>query len=156
MNAETDFATDRQLELRSPVKRAGGRAGRAARRAKCVASPVIAKRVIPTYELLDEEELQKLEAHADWILKEIGIEFRGDEEALALFRVASATVDGERVRFDPGHAHALCATAPRQFQMLGRDPARTITLGRRSSCVDAQLWAALCQRSKQGPSICNA
>lgn len=129
MNAETDFATDRQLELRSPVKRAGGRAGRAARRAKCVASPVIAKRVIPTYELLDEEELQKLEAHADWILKEIGIEFRGDEEALALFRVASATVDGERVRFDSGHAHALCATAPRQFQMLGRDPARTITLG---------------------------
>jgi trimethylamine--corrinoid protein Co-methyltransferase len=117
---------------------------------------VIAKRVIPTYELLDEEELQKLEAHADWILKEIGIEFRGDEEALALFRVASATVDGERVRFDSGHAHALCATAPRQFQMLGRDPARTITLGRRSSCVDAQLWAALCQRSKQGPSICNA
>jgi trimethylamine:corrinoid methyltransferase-like protein len=65
LNAQTDFATDRQLELRSPVKRAGGRAGRAARRAKCVASPVIAKRVIPTYELLDEEELQKLEAHAD-------------------------------------------------------------------------------------------
>ncbi len=110
-------------------KRGGGRAGRAARRASDVASPVIARRVIPAYELLEEEDLRKLETHADWILKEIGIEFRGDEEALALFRKAGATVTGPRVRFDPGHARALCSTAPGQFQMLGRDPASTITLG---------------------------
>ena len=71
----------------------------------------------------------QLETHADWILREIGIEFRGDREALELFRQAGASVDGERVRFDPGHARALCETAPSSFQMEGRDPASTITLG---------------------------
>lgn len=48
---------------------------------------------------------------------------------MALFREAGASVDGVRVRFDPGHARALCATAPAEFQMHGRDPASTITIG---------------------------
>ncbi len=73
-----EISPDQQITPPASAKRAGGRAGRAARRATCVASPVIARRMIPTYELLDEAELQKLETHADWILKEIGIEFRGD------------------------------------------------------------------------------
>ena len=73
--------------------------------------------------------MQRLERHADWILDEIGIEFRDDPETLALFREAGARVEGERVRFDPGHARALCATAPSSFRMHGRDPTRTITLG---------------------------
>ncbi len=46
----------------------------------------------PIYEFLDEEALQRLESHADWILREIGIEFRGNEEALRLFKEAGATV----------------------------------------------------------------
>jgi trimethylamine--corrinoid protein Co-methyltransferase len=89
---------------------------------------VITRR-IPTYELLDEDALARLEAHADWILREIGIEFRGDEEALRLFKDAGATVRGERVRFDTGLARSLCSTAPRTFRMEGRDPASSITLG---------------------------
>ncbi|NNE22747.1 MAG: trimethylamine methyltransferase family protein, partial [Rhizobiales bacterium] len=88
-----------------------------------------ARRKIPVYDLLCEEALCKLEAHADWILKEIGIEFRGDEEALRLFKQAGASVDGERVRFDEGLARALCSTAPGSFRMEGRDPASSITLG---------------------------
>lgn len=87
------------------------------------------RRRIPVYDLLGEDDLVRLEAHADWILAEIGIEFRGDAEALALFREAGASVQGTRVRFDPGHARALCATAPSTFRMYGRDPASTITLG---------------------------
>lgn len=94
-----------------------------------VAAPATIRRVIPVYELWGEESLQALEAQADWILREIGIEFRDDEEALRLFKDAGASVDGERVRFDTGLARALCSTAPREFQMHGRDPARTITLG---------------------------
>ncbi|GAB5469769.1 MAG: trimethylamine methyltransferase family protein [Rhodospirillales bacterium] len=70
-----------------------------------------------------------MENHADWILREIGIEFRGDEETLALFRSAGAVVSGTRVRFDPGHARALCATAPSRFRLHGRDPATSATLG---------------------------
>lgn len=91
--------------------------------------PACIKRQIPVYDLLNEEGLQKLEDHADWILAEVGIEFRGDAEALRLFKEAGATVNGKRVRFDRGHARALCATAPASFQMHGRNPSRTITFG---------------------------
>ena len=89
-------------------------------------------RGIPTLELFDTETLDLLEEQADWILKEIGIEFRGDPEALDLFRQAGATVQGERVRFEPGHAKALCATAPSEFVMHARNPDHSILVGNRS------------------------
>ncbi len=57
------------------------------------------------------------------------MEFRGDEEALALFDAAGARVDGTRVRFEPGHARQLCATAPDRFELHGRDPLSTVVLG---------------------------
>ncbi len=114
-----------------PVRRNGGRAGRVERRlaSGSVTAPAIVTRKIPAYELLGEEALSSIEAHADWILKEVGIEFRGDEEACELFRRAGASVSGERVRFDPGHARSLCATAPSRFRMEARDPANAIVLG---------------------------
>ncbi|MCB1884486.1 MAG: trimethylamine methyltransferase family protein [Geminicoccaceae bacterium] len=113
-----------------PAKR-GGRAARLARRGRAAPAPAIILRRTPTFELLHEEALHGLEAHADWILREIGIEFRDDPEALRLFHGAGATVTGSRVRFDPGHARALCATAPSGFRMEGRDPASSIVLGGR-------------------------
>ncbi len=112
-------------------KRRNARSARIARRtqhSQLSASSVIIRKT-PVYNSLDEEALEKLEAHADWILQEIGVEFRGDEEAIALFKAAGASVDGCRVRFDPGLARSLCATAPSQFQMYARDPAQTITIG---------------------------
>ena len=112
-------------------RRGGGRSALIARRsvdAAVMVSPEVIRK-IPAYNLLDEDAMQRLEAHADWILREIGIEFRGDEEALELFRQAGASVDGERVRFDTGLARTLCATAPSSFRMEGRDPASSITLG---------------------------
>ena len=87
------------------------------------------RRRIPAYELLAEEALCDIEEQADWILAEIGIEFRGDEAALFLFRDAGASVDGPRVKFDRRHARALCSTAPATFRLHGRDPERTVTLG---------------------------
>ena len=39
---------------------------------------------IPYYELLSQEGIASIEQHADWILQEFGIEFRGDDEALRL------------------------------------------------------------------------
>ncbi|MEM7428977.1 MAG: trimethylamine methyltransferase family protein [Pseudomonadota bacterium] len=116
---------------RARPRRAGRRAHGVHRKAAQpgTPAPAIITRKIPVYDLLSEEALVRIEAHADWILKEIGIEFREDPEALRLFREAGASIDGERVRFDPGHARALCAGAPRTFQMHSRDPARTITLG---------------------------
>ncbi len=111
--------------------RRGGRTARVARRAagRAPTAPAVLKRNVPVYNLLDEEELRRLEAQADWILKEIGVEFHGDEESLSLFQDAGASVDGHRVRFDEGLVRSLCRTAPQQFRMHGRDPARTITVG---------------------------
>ena len=88
-----------------------------------------AQRAIPAYQILNEGVLEEIEQQADWILSEIGIEFRGDQQALALFREAGATVFGDRVTFDSGHVRQLCSTAPEQFDLHARDPNNTITLG---------------------------
>ncbi len=70
-----------------------------------------------------------IENQADWILHNIGIEFRGDQTARDLFATAGATVTDERVTFEPGLLRQICATAPAEFQLCARDPANTVTLG---------------------------
>ncbi len=79
--------------------------------------------------MLSEDALRDIEAQADWILHEIGVEFRGDDTALALFKEAGASVSGNRVRFDPGHVRQLCSSAPSQFVLHGRDPDHSVVLG---------------------------
>jgi trimethylamine--corrinoid protein Co-methyltransferase len=79
--------------------------------------------------MLNYAALARIEDQADWILSKIGVEFRGDHEALELIAASGAQVDGERVRFEPGHARNICATAPSEFKLHSRDPARTVTLG---------------------------
>ncbi len=91
--------------------------------------PAFFTRKIPRYELLGEEELVKLEAHADWILQEIGVEIRGDAVALQLFKDAGVSVDGERLRFERGQARALCASAPKTYRMHARNPANSVEFG---------------------------
>ena len=98
-------------------RRRGGRAARIQLdEAAADVQAVQLRRTIPTYELLDEANLDRLEVHSDWILAEIGVDIRGDDEALELFRSAGARVDGERVRFDPGLAAALCASTVRRTE----------------------------------------
>ena len=58
-----------------------------------------------------------------------GIEFWDDEESLKLFKDAGATVKGNRVCFDKGHALELCKTAPREFEMHARNPKRSTIFG---------------------------
>ena len=113
-----------------PRGRRGGRTSRtASRRLPSFIGPAEPlRRTIPTYELLDEDDLLRLEEHSDWILDEIGVEIH-DGEALDLFRQAGARVDGRQARFEPGLVRALCATAPPAFQMFGRNSASDITVG---------------------------
>lgn len=120
--------------LNAAVQQTGSPAPRrrrrkAARRQAPLATAPLSRRNIPRYEMLSETALTRIEDQADWILDRIGVEFRGDRTALDLFAGAGARVDGPRVRFEPGQARALCQTAPAAFQLHGRDPGHTVTLG---------------------------
>ena len=96
-----------------PHHRAGGgrAAKRAARTARAGASMSYITRKIGCYEVLDEEGLAIIERNADTILSEIGIDYRDDAEALAIWKAAGADVQGERVHCPPGMCRSR--TAPR-------------------------------------------
>lgn len=105
------------------------RRGRLARRRTRPNTQGFTGRRIPAFRLLEDSALDLIEAQADWILEHIGIEFHGDPTALGLFAEAGAHVTNGTVRFEPGQARALCATAPADFQLHARDPEKTVTLG---------------------------
>ena len=121
-----------EIQAEAPrARRPSGRdAKRAARTARAAASVPYITRKIPYYEVLGEEGLTLLERNADIILEEVGIEFREDAEALALWKQAGADVQGERVRMPRGLARSLVQkNAPRQFVQHARNPARNVTIG---------------------------
>ena len=111
--------------------RSGGRAGRrAARAAEAPPRAPFIRRRIATFDVLTTDGLEQIEAHADEILKETGMEFRGDPDILDIFRAAGADVKAERVRFEPGMCRSLItATAPAEVVQHARNPANSITLG---------------------------
>jgi trimethylamine--corrinoid protein Co-methyltransferase len=88
------------------------------------------QRQVGTYRLLDDEGLSLIEANAETILAEIGMEFRDDPEVLEIFRDAGADVKGERVRFEPGMCRAIIQkSAPRQFRQHARNPEMSVEIG---------------------------
>ncbi len=114
--------------------REGGRQGRREKRAapsQALHRPFIARN-IPPYEVLSEENLMRIEAAADRILAEVGIEFRGDDETLALWRNAGADVSGELVRFEPGMLREILKTAPPEFTQLARNRENSVRIGGRN------------------------
>ncbi len=122
---------DEQPAVSPRTHRAGGReAKRAARSARAgLAMPYITRK-IGYYEVLDEEGLALIERNADTILAEIGIDFRGDAEALDIWKAAGADVQGERVRFPPGLCRSIVkATTPCDFVQHARNPARSVPIG---------------------------
>ncbi len=106
-----------------------------ARSAKAGLSTPYTLRRIAQVSLIDDEGLAIIEANADRLLDEIGMEFRGDPEVLALFAAHGARVSGERVRFDPGWCRDRIRSAPRVFTQHARNPARSVQIG-----GDAQVY----------------
>ena len=112
----------------------GVRSGRQARqveRAKKgggVGRPYIVRN-IPTYDVLSEENLLKVEHAADRILAETGIEFRDDAVALDHWKRAGAKVDGLLVKFEPGMLREILKSAPREFTQHARNPANSVRIG---------------------------
>jgi trimethylamine--corrinoid protein Co-methyltransferase len=121
---------EQQAQTARRARPSGREAKRVARAARAAASIPYITRALPYYEVLTEEGLTIIEQNADTILAEVGIEFRDDPEALAIWKRAGAEVDNERVRFPRGFCRSLItATAPREFVQHARNPARTVVIG---------------------------
>ena len=136
-----DMAVDgADKDIAEPAEGRGGRrsrgaAGRRAERGSRgpgVSLPFITRK-INTYEVLDEEGLSLIEANADLILEEIGIEFRDDPEILQLWKDAGADVRGERVHFPKGLCRELLKTAPSVITQHARNASRTVEIGGKST-----------------------
>ncbi|HEY9536023.1 MAG TPA: trimethylamine methyltransferase family protein [Kiloniellaceae bacterium] len=124
--AEAEGATPRGRRGRSA---GGAEARRALRGSGTLVKNRYIERQIPPYELLSEEGLALVEHNAETVLEEIGIEFREEPEALALFKEAGADIEGERVRFPRGLCRKLCETIPPQFTQHARNPERNVVIG---------------------------
>ena len=131
MSADTEATPEASSGRRSRSRRGGGGAEgrRAARLGGGVQAFGYIKRQIPLYEVLGEEGLSLIEANADTVLEEIGIEFRDDAEALGLWRDAGADVKGKRVHFPKGLCRELIKTAPPVFTQHARNPERSVQIG---------------------------
>ena len=128
--AVTDVASGKSTTgARKSGRSARARAIARANKKPVLTGPTYAERKIPYYDFLDEEALVRIENHADWLLQEIGIEFRDDPTALEIWKQAGADVDGVRVRLPDGMARQLCATIPAQFTQHARNPAYNVVIG---------------------------
>jgi trimethylamine--corrinoid protein Co-methyltransferase len=116
--------------------RSGG--GRAARQAKRAAGAAVTQayleRTLPPVGVLDEEGLAQIEANAETILHEVGIQFNGYPAALERFEAAGCRVEGEFVYFPKGLAREIVQTnAPKSYIQHARNPARNVKIGDNST-----------------------
>ncbi|MBL6778343.1 MAG: trimethylamine methyltransferase family protein [Rhodobacteraceae bacterium] len=116
--------------------------------ASCTPSPFIARK-LPFFDPLDEEQITKLEAQVDWILENVGIAFRDDPEAIALWTKSGAEVDGDIVRAPADWIRALCAKAPSEFTQIARNPDRSVKIGGKNQ-VFAPIYGAPFVRDLKG------
>tara|TARA_R110002124_G_scaffold278486_2_gene450511 strand:- start:8277 stop:10013 length:1737 start_codon:yes stop_codon:yes gene_type:complete len=121
-------------QSRRRAGRSGGRAGGgAARRAERTAlrnDPVPRiTRDIPNFEMLSGDALSVVEANAEIVLEEVGVNFVNNPNALARWRAAGADVQGERVHIPRGLARRLCQTAPASFTQHARNPVNNVEIG---------------------------
>lgn len=93
-------------------------------------APPYIQRKIPYFEILNEESLQIIEANAETILEDIGIDFLDDPESLEIFKEAGADIKGQRVHFPRGMCReTIQKTAPREFMQHARNPAKSVMIG---------------------------
>ncbi|WP_312361107.1 trimethylamine methyltransferase family protein [Ensifer sp.] len=112
----------------APRRTRGSRPHRGGTATRDLGVPYIVRN-IPTYDILSEGNLLRIEAIADRILAEVGIEFRDDPAVLDHWKRAGAKLDGCRVTFEPGMLKEIVSSAPRQFTQHARNPARSVEIG---------------------------
>ncbi|MBA3604971.1 MAG: trimethylamine methyltransferase family protein [Acidimicrobiia bacterium] len=84
-------------------------------------------RYAPT-EVVSADEVEMIHEASLRILAEIGMNFL-DPESRDLLAAAGASIDGERVRFDPAMVVERIRTCPSTFQLHARNPEHTLTVG---------------------------
>ncbi len=115
----------------SDRRRTGGRAARQAARAAsyAISRPYLSRSLQPV-EILSEEGLATIEAHADELLTKVGVEIVDYPEGLSIFADAGADVEGTRVRFPEGMCRRLIqASAPGVFTQIARNEDRSVVIG---------------------------
>jgi len=130
----SDLESGETAAAQSPGRRARGAGGGAAARRQARSTPKFESfpnivRQLPPTDILSEEAIEVIEANADTLMEEVGVEYREDAEALQLWKDAGADVKGERVRFPKGLCRELMKTAPSQFTQHARNPARNVEIG---------------------------
>ncbi len=116
---------------RRGARNSGGAATRRATRGAVGLGPQLPyiMRKMGNYEVLDEEGLTIIERNADIVLEEVGIIFRDDPEAIAMWKEAGADIKGEHVHFPKGLCRELLRTAPSVFTQHARNPERNVQIG---------------------------
>ena len=117
------------LGERRRARGGGGAARRAERTAIRIEAARFIERNIPNLDILTAEAIEIIEANAETVLEEIGVNFVENPEALELWKNAGASIDGERVRLPRGLARSLCKTAPSSYVQHARNPERSVTIG---------------------------
>ena len=109
--------------------RAGGRAARKIlRETRDIRMLPGLIRALPTCEVMDQEQIETIDAASMDILENVGVHFR-DEIALADWKAAGAKVVGEIVYLDRALVRDLIATVPEDFTYSARNPENNVRLG---------------------------
>jgi trimethylamine--corrinoid protein Co-methyltransferase len=88
------------------------------------------KRRLPVTELMDADQVRRIDDASLTILEEVGVVFR-DPVAIEDWKRASAEVrDGDRVYLDRGLVRELIATIPETFTYHARNPAKSLPFGK--------------------------
>ncbi len=127
----------------------GGAARRAARGGLRVEAARVITREIPDLEILDAEALEIIEAGAETVLEEVGVNFVENPAALERWRQAGAEIRGQRVHIPRGLARRLCQSAPARFTQHARNPARNVEIGGRN-LVLAPVYGPPFMRDRAG------
>ena len=140
----------------TPRRRSGGRAARQAARLASHAEHVpFLTRTLAPFEVLDEEGLALIEHNADTILEEVGLEFRGDPDALRLFREAGADVD----RASGSASRAACAARSSRRPRRASSPStratreRNVEIGGMHTVFAPELRLAVRARPRPRPAL---
>ena len=112
-------------------RRRGGRDARKALRAAETGPDWLPplERGLPPVEAISADQVERIHDASMDVIEEIGVEFRCDIAA-GMWKEAGAAVDGHRVRIGREHLMEIISTAPEDYTMHARNPARSVTLGK--------------------------